>query len=208
MKISGFLPAQFFRIFFFAFTLLDCRQNKNAQALIHTSMGDIQVRLFDSTPRHRDNFIIFVEQHSGDTLFFYRVERDFAIQFGPSPEEPGGPDTGLQPEIEAPLLSGVLAAVKADALTLSDGTDFFIVLGRSQTDASLDEIERKTAVRFSQKERGLYKRNGGLPQLHGQYTVFGEVVSGLETAQKIAALPRDAKGRPLQQVPARVEITK
>ncbi|HRI61804.1 MAG TPA: peptidylprolyl isomerase [Saprospiraceae bacterium] len=206
MNIFRSRGAHFSLVLFFAFVLSDCGRNKNAHALIHTNMGDIRVRLFDSTHRHRDNFIFFTEQHAGDTLLFYRVERDFAIQFGPPPEEPKGHETVLQPEIGAPLLSGALAAVKAGGL--SDAMDFFIVLGRSQTDASLDEIERKTAVRFSKKERDLYKRNGGLPQLHGQYTVFGEVVSGLETAQKIAALPRDAEGRPLQQVLAQVAITK
>lgn len=206
MTVSRSRSVHYVYSFFFAFILLGCGQNKNTRALIRTNMGDIRVRLFDSTPRHRDNFILFSEQHSGDTLLFYRVERDFAIQFGTPPEKPGKYDTGLKPEIEAPLLSGALAAVKAGGL--SDASDFFIVLGRSQTDVSLDEIEQKTGIRFSKKERDLYKRNGGLPQLHGQYTVFGEVVSGLETAQKIAALPRDAKGQPLQQVPAQVEIPK
>ena len=183
-----------------------CGQAKNAHAIIHTGVGDIRVRLFDSAPRHRDNFIFLAENNPHDTLIFYRIERDFAIQFGPEPDELKH-DFVLESEIEAPLLMGALAAAKADSLAFSDGTDFFIVLGRPQTDASLGEIERKTSFRFSQKERELYKNHGGLPQLHSQYTVFGEVVSGLEIAQKIAALPRDTSGRPLLEVKVWVEIS-
>lgn len=198
---------RFFLIFFIFCFVSACLEEKNAQAVIHTSMGDIRVRLFDSTPRHRDNFIFLAEKNRADTLLFYRIQRDFAIQFGPEPDSLVH-DFILEPEIEAPLLTGALAAAKADSLQNSDGTDFFIVLGRPQTAASLDEVEKKTAVDFSQKERNLYKKHGGLPQLHGQYTVFGEVTEGLEVAQKIAALPRDANGRPLQEVKVWVEILK
>ncbi len=183
-----------------------CSQTKNAQAVIHTSMGDIRVRLFDAAPRHRDNFIFLAENNPDDTLLFYRIERDFAIQFGPEPDEIAH-DSALEPEIEAPLLTGALAAAKVDSLPLSDGTDFFIVLGRPQTDVLLDEIERKTSIRFSKKERDLYKKHGGLPQLHAQYTVFGEITEGLDVAHKIAALPRDAERRPLQEVKVWVEIS-
>lgn len=183
-----------------------CGQTKNVHAIIHTGVGDIRVRLFDSAPRHRNNFIFLAENNPDDTLIFYRIERDFAIQFGPEPDELKH-DFVLESEIEAPLLTGALAAAKADSLAFSDGTDFFIVLGRPQTDASLGEIERKSSFRFSQKERELYKKHGGLPQLHSQYTVFGEVVSGLEIAQKIAALPRDTSGRPLLEVKVWVEIS-
>ncbi|MBV6440779.1 MAG: peptidylprolyl isomerase [Haliscomenobacteraceae bacterium CHB4] len=206
MHIQGFHALRLLLIFSSVSTLLSCGQNENAYAVIHTSMGDIRVRLFDSTPRHRDNFISLAEHNAGDTLLFYRIERDFAIQFGPDPDEMVH-DFALEPEIEAPLLTGALAAVKADSLLLSDGTDFFIVLGRPQTDASLDEMERKMSIRFSEKERDLYKKHGGLPQLHGQYTVFGEVTAGMEVAEKIAALPRDEKKMPLQQVKVRVEVS-
>lgn len=197
---------RFWPVFSFLCFLFSCQTEKNAQAILHTSLGDIRLKLFDSTPRHRDNFIFLAENNSNDTLLFYRIERDFAIQFGPEPDELTH-DFVLEPEIEKPLLTGSLVAAKADSLQFSDGTDFFIVLGRPQTDASLDEVEQKTSLRFSQKEREQYKKYGGLPQLHGQYTVFGEVVAGLETAQKIAALPRDASARPLQEVKVWAEIS-
>lgn len=196
---------RFWPVFSFFCFLFSCQTEKNAQAILHTNLGDIRLQLFDSTPRHRDNFIFLAENNPNDTLLFYRIERDFAIQFGPEPDDLTH-DFVLEPEIEKPLLTGSLVAAKADSLQLSDGTDFFIVLGRPQTDASLDEAEKKNSVRFSQKERAQYKKYGGLPQLHGRYTVFGEVLSGLETAQKIAALPRDANGRPLQEVKVWVKI--
>ncbi len=202
-----FRATYFSLIFIFYCLFFSCQPEKNEQAVIHTSMGDIRVRLFDSTPRHRDNFIFLAENNPDDTLIFYRIQRDFAIQFGPEPDSLAH-DFVLKPEIKAPLLTGAFAAAKADSLQHSDGTDFFIVLGRPQTDASLDEIERKISFRFSQNERNLYRKRGGLPQLHGQYTVFGEVTEGLEVAQKIAALPRDERERPLQEVKVWAEILK
>lgn len=198
-------PLIFLLLFAFA-----CGLGRNTHAIIHTDLGSIQVRLFDSTPLYRDNFIFSSSGDpllfSGDSLFFYRIERDFAIQFGPEPGE-NVRDFAIKSNIEAPMLIGALAARKGSLPDYSDGNDFFIVLGRPQTDVSLDEVERKTSIHFSRKERDLYKKHGGLPQLHGQYTVFGEVVSGMETAQKIAALPRDSTGRPLQDIRVWVEIS-
>lgn len=196
-----------FFLFILTILLLACGHNKNAQVVIHTSLGDIQVQLFDSTPRHSENFILLSENKSGDTLIFYRIERDFAIQFGPLPGDKKHDHT-LEQEIQAPLICGALAAATADSSGMSDGANFFIVLGHPQTDAGLDEAERKTSVRFTPAERELYKKHGGLPQLHGKYTVFGQLEHGLETAQKIAALPRDAAGRPLQEVRVWVEIVR
>lgn len=187
------------------FLFAACVQPKNLHAVIHTSAGDIRVRLFDSTPRHRDNFARAAQNTPSDTLLCYRAARDFAIQFGPPPEM-AGRDIVLEPEIQAPLLVGALAAARADSSRFSDGTDFFIVLGRPQTEASLDEAAKKASAQFTPEERKRYKKHGGLPQLHGQYTVFGEVTDGLDVAQKIAALPRDASGRPLQVIKAWLEV--
>lgn len=194
---------------FFPFLILlfccACGNRKNAGATFHTNMGDIRVRLFDSTPGHRDHFLSAFKHPSADTLECFRVERDFAIQFGTLPgNTSAAPD--LKPEIEAPLRGGALVAALADSNNGSHGARFFIAMDRQQTDASLDAIEKKQNLHFTPEERIIYKKYGGLPQLHGQYTVFGEVTEGMEVAQKIAALPRDANGRPLVEVRVRVEI--
>lgn len=184
--------------------LAACGAGKNARAVLHTSMGDIRVRLFDSTPEHRDYFLDTFGQAPADTLLFYRIERDFVIQFDESARKQA-PAADLKPETQSPLLGGSLAAAGIDSTGHSARAGFFIVLGRPQTDASLDAVERKRSLHFTPEERKLYKKYGGLPQLHGRYSVFGQVTEGIEVAQKIAALPRDADGRPLQEVRVWVE---
>ncbi len=190
---------------FLLFFLSACGSGKNARAVLHTSMGDIRVRLFDSTPEHRDYFLRAFGQAPADTLLFYRIERDFVIQFNKSTGKPA-PEADLKPEMEAPLLGGSLVAAGIDSPDRPAHAGFFIVLGRPQTDASLDAAERKRGLHFTREERKTYKKYGGLPRLHGQYSVFGQVTEGIEVAQKIAALPRDAKGQPLQKVTLWVEV--
>ena len=182
-----------FMLFLFA-----CEQRKNARAILHTSMGEIRVQLFDSIPWHRDNFLSSLHRASADTLICYRVERDFAIQFGPPPEK-ALPENALKAEIEAPIRGGALVAALAGQNNLSDGAGFFIAMDHPQTDASLDAIEKKQNLHFTPEERNIYKKYGGLPQLHGQYAVFGQVTEGMDVAQKIAALPSDANGWPFQR---------
>ncbi len=190
---------------FILFLFAACGQDKNVHAILHTGMGDISIELFNSTPHHRDNFLMLFDRPEADTLTFYRIERDFAIQFGPTPDSTQH-DVAIEPEISAPMLGGALAAPLAGQGDYSDGTDFFIVMDRPQDDASLDRAEQKIGRRLDARVRASYRKYGGLPQLHGKHTVFGRVTGGMEVAQKIAALPRDADGRPLQEVRVWVEV--
>lgn len=183
-----------------------CRNDRQVQAVLHTDMGDIRVRLFDHTPEHRDNFVAAAEFLQNDSLEFYRVERDFTIRFGVWPVDSMGHDLAVPAEIEALPTGGTLAAVPAENGKFSDGTDFFIVLDHAQTEASLDALEKKLNRKFTNAERRAYQKHGGLPQLQGQVTVFGEVVQGMEVAQRIAAVPRDAQGHPLRAIRVRIEI--
>ncbi len=192
---------------FLLFTLFfACRNERQTQAVLHTSMGDIRVRLFDSTPEHRGNFVAAAEFLRDDSLEFYRVERDFTIHFGVWPVDSMGHDLAVPAEVKALPTGGALAAVPAENGTFSDGTDFFIVLDHIQTEASLDELEKKLNRKFTPNERRAYQKHGGLPQLQGQVTVFGEVVQGMEVAQRIAAVPRDAQGHPLRVIRVRIEV--
>lgn len=192
-----------FRIFLLLL-LSACGSKKHRHVILHTGMGDIRVELSDSAPEHRDRFLQTFTRLPADTLIFYRVERDFALQFS----EPAGNSGNLTPESASPLLGGSLAAAETDSAGHPARTDYFIVLGRPQTDATLDATEKKLDLHFSPEARRDYKKYGGLPRLHGRYSVLGQVITGIEVAQKIAALPRDAKGRPLQDVHIWVETEK
>jgi cyclophilin family peptidyl-prolyl cis-trans isomerase len=118
MRLSGI---------FMLFMLISCTTKKETQVVLHTTMGDIRVRLYDDVSRHREWFLQYV--HQADTTIFYRVWRDHLIQFGLPPEKTVRiemPDH----DTKHPLCNGALAAVDAkDKSVPTRGADFFIVQG-------------------------------------------------------------------------------
>jgi peptidyl-prolyl cis-trans isomerase B (cyclophilin B) len=185
-----------------------------------TTEGAVVLRLSDSTPEHRDNFLRLVKSHYLDSVLFHRVISGFMIQGGDpasiraaarQPLGNGGPAYTLPAEISPSLFhkKGALAAArKGDAENperRSSGSQFYIVHGRTFTDTQLDSIEvvRLQGRKLSPERRAYYKTTGGTPQLDGNYTVFGEVVSGQEVIDKIATVPVSTgpdTNRPLQDV--------
>ncbi|MGZ3859426.1 MAG: peptidylprolyl isomerase [Flavisolibacter sp.] len=185
-----------------------------------TTQGTIVLRLYDSTPLHRDNFLKLVKSHYYDSLLFHRVIRQFMIQSGDpnsraaQPHQPlgnGGPDYTIAPEFRTSLFhrKGVLAAARmgddVNPEKRSSASQFYIVQGRTFTDRELDSVEvvRLAGRKLPPEHRAFYKTQGGTPQLDGNYTVFGEVVRGLEVVDSIAALPTSKgqdRDRPLQDV--------
>ena len=185
-----------------------------------TTEGSILLRLSDSTPEHRDNFLRLVKSRYFDSMLFHRVIKRFMIQAGDPasiraatriPLGNGGPDYTLPAEIIPSLFhkKGALAAArKGDDVNperRSSGSQFYIVQGRTFTDAEMDSIEvaRLQGRKISPERREYFKTVGGTPQLDGNYTVFGEVVKGLEVVDRIATT-ETSKGpdrdRPLQDV--------
>jgi len=185
-----------------------------------TSYGTIVLRLYDSTPLHRDNFIRLVKSGYYDSILFHRVIKNFMIQAGDpnskhsEPGEPlgnGGPDYTIPAEFRASLFhkKGVLAAARESDDTnpskASSGSQFYIVQGKKFTDAGLDSVEtiRLKGRKIPLEHREVYKITGGTPHLDLNYTVFGEVVSGLNIVDSIAATPTskgEDQDRPLQDI--------
>ncbi len=184
--------------------------------LIQTSMGDIVVRLSDSTPLHRDNFLKLVKVGYYDSVLFHRVIKDFMIQSGDpdsknasagQPLGNGGPAYTIPAEFKQSLFhkKGVIAAARDNnPQKASSGSQFYIVQGKKFTEADLENMENnrlKRKIPADQKE--VYKTLGGTPHLDQNYTVFGEVVKGLEVVDKIAAVQTSKaadQDRPLQDV--------
>ncbi len=187
---------------------------------VTTTEGAIILRLSDSTPGHRDNFLRLVKSKYYDSVLFHRVIKGFMIQSGDpasiravvrQPLGNGGPDYTLPAEFKTSLFHkrGALAAArKGDAENperRSSGSQFYIVHGRIFTDHELDSIEvvRLQGRKISPERREYYRTTGGTPQLDGNYSVFGEVVSGQEVVDKIATMQTSTgldRDRPLQDV--------
>jgi cyclophilin family peptidyl-prolyl cis-trans isomerase len=184
-----------------------------------TTDGTIIIRLSDSTPLHRDNFLRLVKSHYFDSLLFHRVIQYFVVQGGDPNSRtahPGQPlgDSGLPYTVPAEFRvslfhkRGVLAAAReSDDINpqkASSSAQFYIVQGKKYTDSALDSVEIKRLKRkIPAAQREVYKSLGGVPFLDQNYTIFGEVVSGMATIDKIAAEPTskgEDKDRPLHDV--------
>lgn len=185
---------------------------------ITTDQGDIIVLLYDKTPLHRDNFIKLIKEHFYDSLLFHRVINTFMIQGGdpeskkaPPGQMLGNGDAGytIPAEFDTTLYHkrGALCAARTDnPEKVSSGCQFYIVQGKSSSDGELDMIEMRNGIKFSPAKRMTYKITGGTPRLDMNYTVFGEVESGMEAVDKIALVPKDKNNRPLKDIRMKMEL--
>jgi Peptidyl-prolyl cis-trans isomerase (rotamase) - cyclophilin family len=186
-----------------------------------TDSGVMIIRLYDSTPLHRDNFVKLVKEHYFDSLMFHRVIKDFMIQGGDpdSKNAPpgielgnGGPGYTIPAEFDTSLFhkKGVIAAARegdaVNPLKASSGSQFYIVQGRKYSDAEMNAIENAKNIRISEDHRLVYRTVGGTPFLDMNYTVFGEVESGIEVVDKISAAAKDINNRPLHDIRMKIEI--
>lgn len=255
----------------FVFIIISCISVGYSQTermvWIQTTQGDVKIKLYNETPRHRDNFIKLVEERYYDSVLFHRVIKNFMVQAGDpaskhaKPEArlgEGGPDYTIPAEFNVNLIhkKGALAAARSgdevNPLQASSGSQFYIVQGKTFTDEELDQTERRVMnirmnrymkayitlpennkllaeistsprpkqdsllriiatkvdsihrneppFKFTPQQREVYKTIGGTPHLDSNYTVFGEVVEGLEVIDKIASVKTGAADRPLEDV--------
>lgn len=191
---------------------------------IITEMGNVVLKLYDETPEYRDNFIKLVEDQFYDSLLIHRVLKDFLIQTGAadtryatSEDVVGwqGPGYTLPMKIVPGIFHrrGAVAASKLpdarNPKNTSDGSQFYIVSGRLFTHKELDELEEEKGFSFSDEQRRVYTSIGGAPYLDNDYTVFGEVVSGMGVVDKISQVKTYQTDRPLNDIRIiRVEIIK
>ena len=196
---------------------------KNQYVRIKTSYGECIIRLYNETPKHRDNFIKLVKKGFYNGTLFHRVIQNFMIQGGdPDSKDPqkakpgaelGNGDVGytIPAEFRDSLFHkrGVLAAARDDnPAKASSGCQFYIVEGKRLSDGKLDTLEqtRLKAHKIPEWQREYYNSVGGVPHLDQNYTVYGEVVTGIDMIDRIAAVKKDANDRPLQDVPMTVEL--
>jgi cyclophilin family peptidyl-prolyl cis-trans isomerase len=186
------------------------KKDYKKDVLLETSMGDMVVRLSDSTPLHRDNFLKLVKMGYYDGILFHRVINHFMIQAG-DPESKnaeygkmlgnGGPAYTIPAEFKPGLFhkKGVIAAARDNnPQKASSGSQFYIVQGKVFTDEDLDKVEitRLGGRKIPADQREVYKTLGGTPHLDQNYTVFGELISGFDVLDKIAAVPTNKTTAP------------
>jgi len=190
---------------------------------IETSLGDMVVKLYNETPLHRDNMIKLINEGFYKDQLFHRVIKGFMIQGG-DPHSvgaekgqrlgTGGPGYTIPAEFNANLIhkKGALAAArKGDADNperASSGSQFYLVHGRVLTQEEIDILRQRGVANISKESAEIYKTLGGTPHLDGAYTVFGEVIEGLDVLDAIASEPTDVYNRPVNDVIYSISIIK
>ncbi len=198
-----------------------CGGERVYYALIETEYGEMKVELYNSTPVHRDNFIKLVNEGFYDDLLFHRVINGFMIQGGdpdsknaPSgqPLGMGGPGYTLPNEIGAPHFKGTLAAARtggpSNPAKRSSGSQFYIVQGTRQNRQTLEAMAKSKGFTYNEAQIEKYTSLGGTPGLDGDYTVYGEVVEGLDVIDKIATVQTDNADRPLNDVKMKIRMVR
>ena len=201
-------------------TMENKTDEKDYYVKLSTSYGDMVIKLYNETPKHRDNFLKLVKEGYYNDLLFHKVIKDFMIQGGDpqsknaGPKQQlgsGGPGYTIPAEFNNNLIhkKGALSAARlggpSNPQKESSGSQFYIVLGKTFSDAELSQMELR-GKKYTEEQKKIYREIGGYPPLDNDYTVFGEVISGLDVIDKIAAVKTAPGDRPLQDVKMKMEI--
>lgn len=213
----------FLSFFLFTLTMMNA-QNTEKQSVaspqgthvkMTTTYGDIMLLLYDATPLHRDNFLKLVADGTYNGLLFHRVIPQFMVQAGDPTSRDAKPGARLGAgtlgyTIPAEILptlchkrGALCAARQGDQVNPkreSSASQFYIVQGNVWRDADLDMMAMRFGKTFSAEQRKVYTTVGGTPHLDGEYTVFGEVLEGMDVVDRIAAAERDRSDRPLTDI--------
>ncbi|MGE0560260.1 MAG: peptidylprolyl isomerase [Flavobacteriales bacterium] len=202
---------------------------KQTLILISTSLGDIKIRLYNETPRHRDNFIKLVKNGILNETLFHRVIKNFMIQGGDPDSKnaekgvalgEGGLGYTVPAEFNSGLIhkKGVIAAARegdnVNPEKSSSSCQFYIVQGRTFTKVEIEKMlkgknaKREDKVEYTEEQLKIYETIGGTPHLDMDYTIFGEVIEGLDVVDKIAEVKKDTRDRPEEDIKMTIKIVK
>ena len=195
---------------------------KHSYVRIKTLQGECIVMLYNQTQKHRDNFLKLTKERFYDGTLFHRVIQDFMIQGGDPDSKSAKPGQALgsgdlgyrvDAEFRDSLFhkKGVLAAARDNnPEKASSSSQFYIVKGKRFTPEELDKtrMSRMNGRIIPQSQREVYRTIGGTPHLDGNYTVYGEVVQGLELIDTIAAVKTSPGDRPVENISMEVSILK
>lgn len=197
---------------------ISCKE-KDTTYTIETEYGNMIVKLLETTPKHKANFIKLVNEGFYDSLLFHRVIKGSIIQGGDPTSKnakpgqtlgSGDPGYMIPAEIGTPHFRGMLAAARKGVDNVekaSSGSQFYIVQSPIVDPQALNLIPTIRKFKYSQAQLSKYNRFGGLPTLDNDYTVFGEVIEGLDVLDKINSVPTDENERPLKDVRMKIYKT-
>jgi len=204
--------ALFYLLFFFFY--ITSFAAKPASFYVRLSVDDREciIRLYNETPQHRDNFLKLAKEGFYDETLFHRVIKDFMIQGGDPDSKNAAPgillgegdlNYTIPAEFNDSLFhkKGVLAAARDNnPEKASSAAQFYLVQGKTYTAKELDRLEelKLKGRKIPAYQRHIYETVGGAPFLDQNYTVFGEVVKGIDFIDDIAALPTDSNDRPIR----------
>ena len=196
-------------------TTTERNMDELTKVVFKTSMGNITIALYDNTPLHKENFLKLVSEDYYNGVLFHRIIQGFMIQTG-DPDSKGaptgkmlgngGPDYTIPAEFrkENYHKRGAVAAARqgdnVNPTKASSGSQFYIVDGKPFTKEQLNQITMAYGTTFTDEQTEVYTTVGGAPFLDMQYTVFGEVVEGMDVVDKIAAQKKDRFDRPFNDI--------
>lgn len=194
---------------------------KHKYVKLKTELGECIIMLYNETPLHRDNFLKLTKKGVYNGTLFHRVIKDFMIQGGDPSSKRAKPGQQLgdgtvgytvPAEFQDSLFhkKGVLAAARDNnPEKASSGSQFYLVQGRKFSDQELDNTEtNRLKAKIPAYQRAVYKTIGGVPHLDRNYTVYGEVVKGIDLIDLIAIVPTDGNDRPTTDVKMTITILK
>lgn len=199
-----------------------------AKVLIKTKFGDMVVLLYNETPLHKANFLKLVSEKYYDDLLFHRCIKNFMAQGGDPNSRgaslnqylgTGGPGYTIPAEFNPKYIhkKGALCAARqgdhVNPEKRSSGSQFYLVQGTKLNDMQLSQMESYVAqkmpgFKYTDEQRNIYKTIGGTAQLDMDYTVFGEIISGLDVLDMILAQPTQQGDRPIEDITMKMEIIK
>ena len=190
-------------------------KGKEVRVEMVTTEGRMVFVLFNDTPLHRDNFLKLVKEHTYDSLLFHRVINRFMIQAGDPQSRHARPgqmlgDGTLGYTVPAEFRNehfhqkGALCAARqgdnVNPKKESSASQFYIVQGQVWDNNTLDMMEKRLGKTITAEQRKVYTTVGGTPHLDGDYTVFGQLVEGMDVVDRIAAVMTGAADRPVNDV--------
>ncbi len=192
--------------------VLSAYANQHADSLvrIETSYGTIKLRLYTGTPLHRASFVRLIHKGYFDSADFYRIVPNMVIQGGRADKRGMGLENYEIPHEISPRWfhkRGALAMAHQDESKGSSPYDFYIVQGTVLTGDSVRAVNRDTGYPLMPEQEQAYTTIGGVPHLDYRYTVFGEVIEGMNIVDSIArAYLAPNTERPQKQIPLKISL--